>query len=306
MAERDDRVHHDPTNTPLNFGWVKAQAKFCTQGADNLLVDTAEHDFPGPSKRSTLPPPVLRRDLEMWRGQSFIAPLAAVLVISASGTAAFAADFCSGVPALALSPDFQPSVATTKGKQTLLRGGDTKGCPGSGAECATRRVVPEGQPVVVVSEAGDFACAVFTTSGSKTSTMSGFLPKSGLSAVVPSTASKAADWYGNWSAGPEQSIIIKADPRGIAIEGSASWGASDPERAKRGGVNTGEIAAKLAVDGPSLTFTMGEDDETLPFTPDDESYSCGVKMWRLSAYLIVSDNGNCGGHNVTFTGAYRK
>jgi hypothetical protein len=28
-------------------------------------------------------------------------------------------------------------------------------------------------------------------------------------------------------------------------------------------------------------------------------------MWRLGPYLVVADNGRCGGMNVSFTGVYR-
>jgi hypothetical protein len=221
--------------------------------------------------------------------------------------AASAAEICSGVPGLKSAPALQPSLMMIKApKLAFAKGSETKGCPGPGPECATRRVAPEGETVVVVGEAPGYVCAVYTTGGAKTTTTFGFLPKSGLAPASPSPVNKAAEWFGKWNAGPEQTITIGAAPKGIAIEGSASWGASDPERARKGAVNTGEISATLAVDGASLAFTMGEDDETLPLEPDDESYSCGMKMWRLGPYLVASDNGNCGGHNVTFSGAYRR
>jgi hypothetical protein len=38
---------------------------------------------------------------------------------------------------------------------------------------------------------------------------------------------------------------------------------------------------------------------------DDES-SCVVKLHRRGPYLVVSDNGNCGGLNVSFGGIYTK
>ena len=38
---------------------------------------------------------------------------------------------------------------------------------------------------------------------------------------------------------------------------------------------------------------------------NDES-SCVVKLRRRGPYLVASDNGNCGGLNVSFNGIYTK
>lgn len=232
-----------------------------------------------------------------------------LVLLTANSTSLKAAEeYCAGVPSLKVTPALQPSLSVVKQpKAAFVKNSDTKGCPSTSAECTGKRFVVEGDLVVVVGEARDYACAVFTSAGPKTITSFGFIPKAALGPGPAATATKPADWVGSWSAGPEQSLAIKPAAKGeISIEGSATWGASDPEREKRGGVNTGEIAAKLPANGASLAFTMGEDDDTLPFDPADENYSCGVKMWRLGPYLIASDNGNCGGNNVTFAGVYRR
>jgi hypothetical protein len=73
---------------------------------------------------------------------------------------------------------------------------------------------------------------------------------------------------------------------------------------KRGAVNIGEISAELQPAGDALAFTMGTD-ETLAFDKGDE-YDCRVRLRRLVDYLLITDNGNCGGMNVRFDGVYRR
>ena len=38
----------------------------------------------------------------------------------------------------------------------------------------------------------------------------------------------------------------------------------------------------------------------------NEKYDCRVRLRRVGNYLLVSDNLNCGGANVTFNGVYSK
>jgi hypothetical protein len=46
---------------------------------------------------------------------------------------------------------------------------------------------------------------------------------------------------------------------------------------------------------------------TIAFT-DEGSYGdrCHVRMQRIGPWLLVEDNGGCGGAGVTFTGLYRR
>jgi hypothetical protein len=39
---------------------------------------------------------------------------------------------------------------------------------------------------------------------------------------------------------------------------------------------------------------------------DDDEFACKVAMQLVGKFLIVSDNLNCGGANVTFSGVYLK
>jgi hypothetical protein len=106
--------------------------------------------------------------------------------------------------------------------------------------------------------------------------------------------------------GPEQSIDVEKGPRPgeVKIKGEATYGLLDPARVARGAVNSGEIEGIVKPEGSSLAFTMG-DDKTLPYTEGDD-YACRVRMRLLGPFLVVVDNNNCGGMNVSFTGAYRR
>lgn len=159
---------------------------------------------------------------------------------------------------------------------------------------------------VIVSDIGtDFICADYVNS--KGLTRAGWLPRSAIAITPTRTSTGVDDWVGQWRGGPEQQIaIVKAakSASDLEISGAATYGALDPARVKRGAVNLGEISASVAPEGTSLAFTMG-DDKTLPYAQGND-YDCRVRMRLLGAFLLVEDNRNCGGMNVSFSGIYRK
>ena len=76
----------------------------------------------------------------------------------------------------------------------------------------------------------------------------------------------------------------------------ATWGAGDPWRREHGGVHVGEVKGAARPVGGVLAFTQGET-RTFPFGAGDP-HDCGVTMIRRGPYLLVRDNGDCGGQNV--------
>jgi hypothetical protein len=111
------------------------------------------------------------------------------------------------------------------------------------------------------------------------------------------------DWTGTWLR-EEATITVTAATRAgaLSIHGDATYGAEDPERVKRGAVNVGAIEATMAPTGANLSFAMG-DTATLPVDKGADT-DCKVWMRRLGPYLLVDDNNQCGGMNVSFRGAY--
>lgn len=112
-------------------------------------------------------------------------------------------------------------------------------------------------------------------------------------------------WTGSWKR-TEADITMRPGtrPGSIGVSGFATWGSFDPERVRRGGINMGEIEGAFEPTQSHGGFTAGETG-SLPFDQGDES-DCRVRFRLASPYLLVEDNGNCGGLNVTFSGAYRR
>ena len=67
----------------------------------------------------------------------------------------------------------------------------------------------------------------------------------------------------------------------------------DPDRVKRGAVNSGDFDADMAADDAALTSDVAGK-TTLPVDKGDEA-DCKVRMRRLGPDLLVDDSNACGG-----------
>jgi len=179
-----------------------------------------------------------------------------------------------------------------------------KGCPSTSAACKDKAYLVPGDEVVISGSRGEFVCASYA--GRTGALTEGWLPRDAISPVQEAPVERREGWIGQWRSGPEQTIVLEggAAQNSLKIKGDATWGASDPGRVARGAVNVGELEGEAPLRGSALSFGMGENG-TLPYTEADES-DCRVQMRRLGPYLLVKDNNMCGGHNVTFTGIYRR
>lgn len=83
-------------------------------------------------------------------------------------------------------------------------------------------------------------------------------------------------------------VLIASSEGGVIGEGEALWMGPN---AANGQVNVGEIRAMGSFTGARLIIEQGE---------------CHVAARLKGARLLVEDNLQCGGHNVTFTGEYRR
>jgi hypothetical protein len=194
----------------------------------------------------------------------------------------------------------------------VLDGTVHPGCPNATAACAAKPFLVPGDSVVVTGSRGDYACATYTSPASPAVITAGWLPRTALVApatVMDADAGASSVWLGDWRSGPEQRIRIARTPDDrIMLDGEATFGATDPDRVKRGAVNTGDFAATVALAGGHLAFLVGDDGKPLPYDAQrakDETL-CGLRLWRTGPYLVVADNLQCGGNNVTFTGVYRR
>jgi hypothetical protein len=90
----------------------------------------------------------------------------------------------------------------------------------------------------------------------------------------------------------------------VRVSGIATWGGGDPQRVKRGAVNTGELEGTFKPQDQVLA--IGYDPGQTDFPPAENAAPeiCAAKLELYGRYLIVEDNGRCGGLNVSFNGLY--
>ena len=148
---------------------------------------------------------------------------------------------------------------------------------------------------------GPFVCAIFKSqTGTETR---GWLPRAALELAAPEAA-PAPKWAGKWRRDRGAEIVLKSDGDEVKVSGTAIWGASDPERVKRGAVHEGELDDSGKPRGQVLAIGYDPDRSGFPPARDAASDGCAAQLQLFDRYLMVKDNGKCGGANVSFTGHY--
>ena len=228
---------------------------------------------------------------------------AALLASLASPARAQESD-CLGYGSLADSAEISLGRIGKDAARTYFvrNGSDAKGCPSATEACRDKAFLVPGDRVILSGTRQNLVCADYI--GAKGADRAGWLP---AGAVVRESLPPVAlaDWTGTWSR-QEAKVTIKPGRKTgeLRVHGDATFGMLDPDRVKRGAVNVGEIAGVGAPDGAALSFAMGAN-ATLPVDKGD-GYTCKVWMRRLGPYLLVDDNNQCGGMNVSFRGAYTR
>lgn len=148
--------------------------------------------------------------------------------------------------------------------------------------------VMPGDVLVADGETGGFTAVTFVSPTGKAS--SGFL----WSARLRALPSPAPNWAGTWRFGDATIVIRPGKARGmLQVRGETTWGGHDPERVRNGGVHLGDFLGEVRPRRDRLAYA-------------DARAGCRVRMRLLGPYLLVGDNGGCGGANVTFSGTYRR
>jgi hypothetical protein len=131
----------------------------------------------------------------------------------------------------------------------------------------------------------------------------GLLPRAALQVASPAQI-PAQQWEGKWRRDSKAEIVIKSRGDEVEVSGTATWGGSDPQRRKRGAINTGELTGTGKP--RDQTLAIGYDPERSAFPPWDPARRdiCAAQLELHGRYLLVEDNGKCGGLNVSFTGLY--
>ena len=178
-------------------------------------------------------------------------------------------------------------------------------CPSMEGACEKRSFVVPGDHVLAWARWGDVVCAMYTSN--KGVHTVGRIWVDALDYHGSGMAPTASDWSGHWVRDDEADITIRRlDDRQLEIEGAASWGGHDPVRVENGGVHVGEIAlTQLRPTGYVIHFVAGSGNS--PPAAETE-YECIIDLKWQDGTLLVEDsqNGGCGGMNVTFTGTYER
>lgn len=154
---------------------------------------------------------------------------------------------------------------------------DPNTCPSDDAAlCAVSPPVKAGTTVLVASHYRGYAC-VFVPGRDH----AGWLRDSRL-AIVPHPATVA--WNGRWRDGDDGLAIATAPDGQLHVSGHAIWHGGN------GNDHLGDIDFTARPVESRLTAPAGD--------------TCRAELIKLGRYLIVRDNGNCGGVNVRFDGVY--
>lgn len=190
-------------------------------------------------------------------------------------------------------------VAKSKGRVHFFNGAASrKNCPRLSAECRTTTYLVGGDVVLTSTRRDGFVCATFANAQGRDT--SGWMPVDALEPVSAESVAVPGGWAGEWKRIEAQINIKPASGGAIAIDGSATWGANDPGRVKRGTVRSGVVSAVARPAGDSVFFTEGN---ARSFESAGKE-TCAVRMRRIAQYLLVEDNDACGGINVSFSGIY--
>lgn len=180
------------------------------------------------------------------------------------------------------------NVVGNTGEKIHFYSDEREDCP-AGKNCRRKSYLVPGDEVIVSRSLGGFSCVWYQPRvGSETVS---WIPTPNLKIkALPAVASPSA-FLGEWSF-YENSITVKESKKSgvLAVYGNAFWkGLGD-------NIHIGEIEEEVSPKNGVLL--IGE--------KDNGEYDCKATMKLIGRYLIVGDNLNCGGANVTFTGVYRR
>jgi hypothetical protein len=161
-------------------------------------------------------------------------------------------------------------------------------CPALTDACRRNAYLVTDDLVFVGATQGAFTCINYQSPLAKKQIWAtGWLPSAALTPVARMSPTKASDWIGKWfhPGGPIE--IMPSAGGKLHVEG----GITVPTARD---FHTGEFAGDVMPKDDMLDFADGDDG------------GCHVQMQRIGAWLMVGDNGGCGGAGVTFQGLYRR
>ncbi len=184
------------------------------------------------------------------------------------------------------------AVARVVGSGRLHFLGNADGCPAAGSACEQRAYVLPGDRLVAGPLHGSYRCACFPGKGGGTA---GWVARDRLRDLPVENVPALPAWIGHWRDGDDTLVLSLRGDR-LAVRGDACWPSANPPLQQwPGGPNVGSISAQARPDGRQARFVEG-----------DDSSSCRLRAVLLGNVLAVTDNGQCGGLNVSFDGFYQR
>lgn len=170
--------------------------------------------------------------------------------------------------------------------------GDMDGCPNETPACRGTGYVVAGDTLITGRAKGPYVCAFYPN---RVGGSAGWVRADRLAPAPVDHAPALSAWLGRWKDG-DDSIRLTARGGALVADGAAFWPSANPSLAERpGGPNTGELSGSARPVGSRVVFRDGDDQD-----------ACRATLTLVGPFLVVSDNDNCGGMNVSFTGVYTR
>lgn len=168
--------------------------------------------------------------------------------------------------------------------------------------CRRKSFVMPGDAVLIGDVYDATACTTYVdTKGRATS---GIIKGSSVELDPRGESRAATALVGRWVR-EEAEINIAARGPEYSVSGEATYGARDPSRVARGAVNIGNFDFRFRPTTNRISAGI-KDGATAVAKAEAQESDCQIDMIALGPYLVVRDNLNCGGNNVSFTGIYRR
>jgi hypothetical protein len=187
----------------------------------------------------------------------------------------------------------QPQPATVTGGGRLYLLSDEDGCPNDQVVCQHGYLIG-GDDVIAGQTSGAFTCVSYS---GRLGESIGWVRSSRLRFNKNDVSPPLTAWVGKWYDG-DNVINIASTGNKLVAGGAAYWPqpSANPEVAQKGEFNFGTFDATAIPNGNDVKFEQG----------DSPANMCIVTAKMVGGFLVVQDNGNCGGLNVRFDGMYRQ
>jgi hypothetical protein len=238
--------------------------------------------------------------------------VAGVLLLVLPAPSSAAEGECNGFDDLSRDAEVSLGSISKPRVQFIKTSLDDASCPSTAAACRQSAYLVKGDEVILSRSRNGFVCAAFLAPRRRM--VLGWLPADAVARRRGNGDVRFEDWVGDWQfdlRAPRyraQGFTITksaSKPGMLHIEGNANY-ADDQAAARKGYVNTANIAGEVAATGAVLEFDDGDEDNPVPKERAGDGGSCHVQMRLLGRYLLAKDDWQCGGQNVTFWGIYQR